>query len=131
MKREHGVVADVVRHVEHGAHGEVRLVRAQHGHAVGPGDVVQPDPHARVLVCKLLEVLGQDVQEGGFPGGDVEIAAVEIPTALGEGVPERVHALHQRQGDLEQRLAIRCQPDLGAAALEQHGVEFALQGLDL
>ena len=45
--------------------------------------------------------------------------------------PQGVHALHQRQSDFEERLPVRGQPDLGAAALEQQGIEFTLQSLYL
>ena len=122
---------DVTRNIQHGTHSEIRLVRPQHRHAVGAGDVVQPDTGARVLIGKLLEILRQDVEDGGLAGGDVEEAAVEIAAAFGKRVPQRVHALHQGQGDFQQGLSIRRQPDLGPTALEQHGVEFPLQRLYL
>ena len=126
------MISDIGRNLlRHRSHRKVCLVRTQHRESVAAGDVVQLEPDSGVVLRKLAHRLWQDVQNGGLPRCNVERTAFELSAARGEGFGKRVHALHQRQCQLVENRALRCELDLRTAALEQRRAEITFERLNL
>ncbi len=127
----HGLVGDVVGHIQHGADHQVDLVAAQHLQPVAPRDVVQPQVDARIGLGEAAHCLGQDVEDGRFARADVQLAGFQLAVLGDEAGVQVVHALHQRLGQGKQLFAVRRQLEHRPAPLEQRGVQLPLQCLYL
>ena len=78
---------------EHRSHSKVGLVRTQHSHAIAAGHVVQFQAHAGVGLGEAFDHLWQEIKNGGFPGSDIDLSAVEIPQFTGEGFRDAINTL--------------------------------------
>ena len=127
----HRGIAEVGRDIQHRADRQVHRIRAQQVGAVGGDRVVQGQAHFRVLAPEVLHDLGQQVEDGGTVGGDVEFAHVQAADLLPEDRIQPVDPLDQRLRQLIEHLAFRAGRQPAADALEQGDAQLPLECLQL
>ena len=87
---------------------------------------------ARILLAKPGQQARQDVDDGGFAGGDHDFAGLRAaPDLLDEPVGQFVDAFHQGPRHVEQFPTLRSQFDARAAAFEERRFQGLFQRLDL
>ena len=130
LEGEGWLISNVNWHVDQRPDHEINRVVSQQLEALAAGDVLEPELHPRVAPGEFADDLRQDVEDRCFAGSDVEPPGHQpVPAAQGRG--ERIDPLDQGTRQIVERLTVRCELDLRAAALEQRGLEFLLQRLDL
>jgi hypothetical protein len=83
------------------------------------------------MAVKRRDRLRQDIEDGRFAGRHFQGALIHPAALAKEGFMELVHAFDQGLGQAVEQITRRGELDLGATALEEEGVEFPLQGLNL
>ena len=132
VKGVHRCVADIARHIEHGTHREIHLVLADHRQSVPARHVAQLHVDAGIAFAKSRHQLGHDVYDGGFAGRDHHLAGFKVaPNFFFKAFTQRIHALDQGPGHIQELEAIGRKLDTWSAAFEQHGFKFVFKRLDL
>src|SRR5690606_12589886 len=75
---EHRQETDVIRHIKQRADREIDFITAKHLQAFAAGNVMKVQSNLRKLAHETINEIRQQVKQRRFPGGDMQVTAVEI-----------------------------------------------------